>query len=76
MFPDDLSRIQLCFKTGLGVTLSEKLDYLCNCESGISNVCKAVEGHYLQAMKIVHQYTSGRFDWLITREKQFYFVWK
>ena len=31
----------------------KKLDYLCNCKSEISNVCNAVEGHCLQAMKIV-----------------------
>ena len=31
----------------------------------ISNVCKAVEGHCLQAMKIVHHHGNGCFDRLI-----------
>ena len=46
--------------------------------SEISNVCKAMEGHCLQAMKIVSNHANGRFDWLISgtralilREKQF-----
>ena len=34
--------------------------------SEISNVCKAEEGHCLQAMKIVHHHANGRFDWLIS----------
>ena len=47
-------------------TLSEKeMDYLCNCKSEINNVCNVVEGHCLQAMKIVHQLASGCFNWLI-----------
>ena len=25
-----------------------------------------MEGHYLQAMKIVHHHANGRFDWLIS----------
>ena len=29
------------------------------------HVCNVVEGHCLQAMKIVHHFVSGRFDWLI-----------
>ena len=44
----------------------KKLDYLCNCKSEISNVCKALEGHCLQAMKIVHHHANGHFDWLIS----------
>ena len=44
----------------------KKLDYLCNSKSKISNVCNAVDGHCLQAMKIVHHYANGRFDWLIS----------
>ena len=31
--------------------LRKKLDYLSNGMSEISNVCKAVEGHYIQAKK-------------------------
>ena len=27
-------------------------------------VCNAVKGHFLQAMKIVHHNANGRFDWL------------
>ena len=30
------------------------MDYFCNGKSKISNVCNAVKGNYLQAMKIVH----------------------
>ena len=37
-----------------------------NCKSEISNVCNVVEGHCLQAMKIVRHRTNGRFDWLIS----------
>ena len=44
----------------------KKLDYLCNCKSEISNVCNVLEGHFLEAMKIVHHHASGRFDWLIS----------
>ena len=44
----------------------KKLDYLCNCRSEISNVCNAMEDHCLQAMKIVHHYANGCFDWLIS----------
>ena len=32
--------------------------------SEISNVYNALEGYCLQAMKIVHHHTNGRFDWL------------
>ena len=42
------------------------LDYLCNCKSEISNVCNAVEGHCVQATKIVRHYANGRLDWLIS----------
>ena len=46
-----------------GVTLREKkLDYLCNCNSEISNVCNAVECHCFQAMKIVRYQANGRFE--------------
>ena len=34
--------------------------------SEISNVCNAVEGHCIQAMKIVHHHANDRFDWLIS----------
>ena len=39
---------------------------LCNYKSEISNVCNAVEGHCLQAMKIMCHHTNGHFDWLIS----------
>ena len=42
----------------------KKLEYLCNSESEISNVCNAVEGHCFQAMKIVRHHANGRFDCL------------
>ena len=45
------------------------LDYLCNCKSDRSNICKAVEGHCLQAMKIMHHYANGRFDWSISEQQ-------
>ena len=48
------------------VTLNEKLDYLCNCKSEVSNVCNVVEAHCLQATKIVQHNANGRFDWLIS----------
>ena len=48
------------------VTLIEKMDYVCNCKSEISNACNAVEGNCLQGMKIVHHYGSGYFDKLIS----------
>ena len=47
----------------------KKLDYLYNCKSEISNVCNAVEGHCLQAMKIVHHHANDRFDWLISEDQ-------
>ena len=47
----------------------KKLDYLCNCKSEISNVLNALEGHCLEAMKIVHHHASGRFDWLISEHQ-------
>ena len=47
----------------------KKLDYLCNCKSEISNVCIAVEGHCLHAMKIVHHYANSCFDWLISEQQ-------
>ena len=37
-----------------------------NCKLEINNVCKVVEGHCLQAMKIVRHHANGRFDWLIS----------
>ena len=52
------------------VRLSEKkLDYLSNSKSEIRNVCNAVEGHCLQAMKIVHYHANGRFDLLISEHQ-------
>ena len=47
------------------LNFSEKLNYLCNCKSEISNVYYVVGGHCLQVMKIVHHYVNGCFDWLI-----------
>ena len=44
----------------------KKLDYFCNCKSEISNVCNAVGGHCLQAMKTVHHHANGCLDWLIS----------
>ena len=46
-----------------------RVDYLFNCKSKISNVCNVVEGHCLQAMKIVHYYAIGCFDWLISGQQ-------
>ena len=43
----------------------KRLDYLCDCESEISNVCNAMEGHCFQAMKIVRHHANGRFDWFL-----------
>ena len=45
------------------------MDYLCNCKSEISNVCNTLEGHCLEAMKIVHHHANGRFDWLISEHQ-------
>ena len=47
----------------------KKPDYLCNSKSKINNFCNAVEGHCLQAMKIVHHHANGRFDWLISEQQ-------
>ena len=47
----------------------KKLEYLCNCESEISNVWNAVEGHCFQAMKIVRHHANGRFDWLLSGQQ-------
>ena len=47
----------------------KKLDYQCNCKSEISNVCSAMEGHCLQAMKIVRHHANGRFHWLISEHQ-------
>ena len=44
----------------------KKMDYLCNCKSEISNVCSAVAGHCLKAMKAVHHHANGCFYWLIS----------
>ena len=49
--------------------LVKKLDYLCNCKSEISNVCNTLEGHCLEAMKIVHHHASDCFDWLTSEHK-------
>ena len=46
------------------VTLSEK-NWIISVTAEISKVCNAVEDHCLQAMKIVHHFANGRFDWLI-----------
>ena len=40
--------------------------FLCNCKLEISNVCNAVEGHCLEAVKTVRHHANGRFDWLIS----------
>ena len=45
------------------------MDYLCNCKSEISNVCNVVEGHCLQAMKLVRHHANARFDWLISEHQ-------
>ena len=37
--------------------------------SEISNVCNAVKGHCLQAIKIMHHHANGCFDWLISWHK-------
>ena len=63
----DLSSFQLCVRTGIRCYIArKKLDYLFNCKSEISNVCRAVDGQCLQDMKILHHYASGCFDWLIS----------
>ena len=65
----DFSSFRLCFRTGLRCWV-KKLDYLCSCKSKTRNVCNAVEGHYLQAMKIVHHHANDFFDWLITPDRE------
>ena len=47
----------------------KKIGYLCNCKSEINNVCNAVEGHCLQAIKVLHHHANGRFDWLISEHQ-------
>ena len=47
----------------------KKLDYLCNCKLELSNVCNLVEGHCLQAMKIMHHHAYGRQSAEITTNK-------
>ena len=37
-----------------------------NCESEISNICNAVEGHCFQAMRTMRHYANGSFDWLLS----------
>ena len=42
----DLSSFHLCCRAALGCCSErKKLDYLCNCNSEISNFCNAVQGH-------------------------------
>ena len=50
----------------LEVPLHEKDSIICNCMLEISNACKAVNSHCLQAIKVVHHHASDRFDWLIS----------
>ena len=40
-----------------------------NCKSETGNVCNVVEGHCLQAMKIVHHHTNDRFERLISEHQ-------
>ena len=47
----------------------KKMDYLWNCKPEISNVVSPVEGHCLQAMKIVHHHANGCFDWLTSGQQ-------
>ena len=51
------------------VTLSEKLDYLCDSKPEISNICQAVKSQCLQAMKTVHHHANGNFDWLVSEHE-------
>ena len=44
----------------------KKIGLSCNCESEISNICNAVEGHCFQTMKIVCHYANDSFDWLLS----------
>ena len=50
-------------------TFREKKDYLYNFKSEVSNVCDVVEGHFLQAIKIVHHHANGCFDWLVSGQQ-------
>ena len=36
----------------------------------VPNACNVVDGHCLQVMKIVHHYTNGCFDWLISEQRR------
>ena len=66
----NFSSLWLCFRRGLRCYIEcEKVDYLCNCKSEISNVCNSVESHCLQAMKIVHHHANCRFDWFISEHQ-------
>ena len=47
----------------------KKMDYLCNCKSEINNVCNALEGHCLEAIKIVNHRANDRFDWLLSEHQ-------
>ena len=47
----------------------KKLDCPCSCKPKISNVCNVVESQCLQAMKIVHHYANGHYDWLISGQQ-------
>ena len=42
------------------------MDNLCNSNSEIGKFCNAVEGHSLQAIKIVHHHANVHFDQLIS----------
>ena len=46
------------------------MDYLCNSKSEITNACNVVEGHCLHAIKIMHHYANGCFDWLISGKQR------
>ena len=49
----------------------KKWEYTCShrSTSAISNVYNEVEGHCLQAIKIVHHHANGHFDWLISEHQ-------
>ena len=42
---------------------------LSDCKLEISNVCNALEGNCLEAIKIVCHHANGRFDWLISEHQ-------
>ena len=66
----DLSSSQVYFRTDHRCYIDQKkFDYLCKCKSAISNVCNALKGHCLEAMKIVHHHANGIFDWLISEHQ-------